>query len=229
MSFLETRHLYKLYRRGQKEEIRALEDVCLAIPRGTFTALTGPSGSGKTTLLTLLGALDRPTRGQVLFDGQDLRTFSDVGLARCRRRMGFLFQDFALIPDLLVWEHITYPLIPRGVPRSERRRRAQLLLERFGLAERSTERPPNLSGGEQQRVALARALIGDPEILFADEPTSNLDAVSAQDLIAHLHTCHSGGQTIVVSTHDQRLVALATMVHALHGGRLVGSHPPEQG
>jgi putative ABC transport system ATP-binding protein len=226
MSFLEARNLCKFYRRGQQAEVRALEDVSLSIARGTFTALTGPSGSGKTTLLALLGALDGPTRGQVLFDGQDLSTLSDVGLARCRRRMGFLFQDFALIPDLSVWENITYPLIPRGVPRSQRRRRAETLLDRLGLVNRSDERPQNLSGGEQQRVAFARALVGEPEVLFADEPTSNLDVASAQELLALLRSCHAGGQTVVVSTHDPQLAALATTVCVLRAGRQVPGLEP---
>src|SRR3954454_13261721 len=122
MSFLETRNVCKFYRTGSRAEVHALEDVSLAIPRGAFAALTGPSGSGKTTLLALLAALERPTRGQVLFDGQDLSTFSDVALGRVRRRVGFIFQDFALIPTLPVWENITYPLIPRGVGRPRRLR-----------------------------------------------------------------------------------------------------------
>src|SRR5215212_5924304 len=116
---LETRALCKVFRQGTRAEVRALHDVSLTVARGSFTVLTGPSGSGKTTLLALLGALERPTRGQVLFDDRDLGPLSDVELARVRRRVGFVFQDFSLIPSLPVWENITYPLIPRGVPRPE--------------------------------------------------------------------------------------------------------------
>src|SRR5207244_7495097 len=139
------------------------------IAPGSFTVLLGASGSGKTTLLALLGALERQTRGKVLFEGKDLGECSDVELARIRRRMGFIFQDFALIPNLSVEENITYPLIPRGVSRADRRRRAGDLLTRFGMADTAAGRARELSGGEAQRVAIARALAGQPEVILADE------------------------------------------------------------
>src|SRR5271157_3615017 len=131
MALLEARNVCKFYRLGSRAEVHALQDVSLTISRGSFTALTGPSGSGKTTLLALLGALERPTRGQVLFEERDLSACSDVALARLRRRMGFIFQDFSLIPNLPVWENITYPLIPRGVPGRRRHQLAQALLTRL--------------------------------------------------------------------------------------------------
>jgi putative ABC transport system ATP-binding protein len=221
MPLFETRNVCKFYRTGGRAEVRALEDVSVSIPPGSFTALSGPSGSGKTTLLALLGALERPTRGQVLFDGRDLGSFSDVGLARVRRRLGFIFQDFALIPDLPAWENITYPLIPRGVAASRRRGLAESLLARLGIPDRLTARPQELSGGEQQRVAVARALAGEPEALLADEPTSNLDPDAARDLTAVLREFHATGKTLIVSTHDLQLTALATEVHQLRAGRLV--------
>src|SRR5262249_54830717 len=143
-----------------------LDEVSLSIEQGSFTVVTGRSGSGKTTLLALLGALERPTRGRVLFAGKDFGDCSDVELARIRRRMGFVFQDFSLIPNLSAGENITYPLIPRGVPRAERQRRAQELLSRFGIGGKLTARAKELSGGEQQRVALARALAGQPEVVL---------------------------------------------------------------
>ena len=166
----------------------------------------------------MLGALDRPTKGQILFDACDLGGASDSSLARLRRRAGFIFQDFALLQELPVWENITYPLIPRGIPRSVRRETARRLLMRLGIPETLTARPKELSGGEQQRVAIARALAGDPEILFADEPTSNLDQEASRDLQAILKEFHMEGGTVVVSTHDPQLIALATQVHELRRG-----------
>jgi putative ABC transport system ATP-binding protein len=214
---LEARSLSKTYRRG---EVRALRDVSLAVAPGSFVLLTGPSGSGKTTLLGLLGALDRPSGGQVFFQGRDLAGCSDVELARVRRRLGFIFQDFGLIPGLPVWENVTYPLVPRGVRRAERRRRAEGLLARLGLPDKPAARPGELSGGEQQRVAVARALAGDPEVLLADEPTSNLDERSGQAILGILRQIHAEGRTVIVSSHDPRFRPLAAAVYELEAGLL---------
>jgi len=216
MPILEVRQLCKVYR----GRVKALEDVALEIPAGAFVLLSGPSGSGKTTLLALLGGLERPSSGQVLFGGRDLAGCFDVELARLRRRMGFVFQDGALIPNLPAWENITYPLIPRGVPRAERYRLAREWLSRFGLADRLAARPGELSGGEQQRVAVARALAGRPEVVLADEPTSNLDEESGGAVIALLRAAHAEGKTVVASSHDPRLAALATRVYELKAGRV---------
>jgi putative ABC transport system ATP-binding protein len=221
MSVLEARSIGKIYRSGSGAVVRAVDGVSLAIPRGGCAVLTGPSGSGKTTLLALLGGLDRPTHGQVFFDGRDLSTFSDAALARARRRMGFVFQDFALIPNLPVWENVTYPLIPRGVPGRRRRELAGALLDRLGIPDKALARPRELSGGEQQRVAVARAIAGEPEVLFADEPTSNLDAGSAGAVLAVLREFHAAGKTVVVSAHDPQLTALATETFELRAGRRV--------
>src|SRR5205823_420219 len=142
------------------------------------------------TLLALLAALERPSSGRILFDGKDLGQCSDAALARLRRRMGFIFQDFSLIPDLSAEENITYPLIPRMIPRAERRRRASELLARFGMEGKLTARARELSGGEQQRVAIARALAGQPEVVIADEPTSNLDAKLVATLLETFREMH---------------------------------------
>jgi putative ABC transport system ATP-binding protein len=222
MSFLEARNISKVYRSGSGAVVRAIDGVWLSIPRGSLAALTGPSGSGKTTLLTLLGGLDRPTHGQVLFDGRDLSTFSDAALARTRRRVGFVFQDFALIANLPVWENVTYPLIPRGVPAGRRRELAGSLLARLGIPDKMLARPRELSGGELQRVAVARAIAGEPEILFADEPTSNLDAGSAGAVLAVLRDIHAAGKTVVVASHDPQITAIATETHEFQAGRRVG-------
>lgn len=150
MGLFETRSLCKYYRSNARAEVRALDDVSLKIERGSITVVSGPSGSGKTTLLAILGALERPTRGQVFFDGDNLADCSGMQLARVRRRLGFIFQDFALVPNLTAEENITYPLIPRGMTRAERCRRARELLARFGMEGMFKARARSLSGGEQQ-------------------------------------------------------------------------------
>jgi putative ABC transport system ATP-binding protein len=223
MFLFETRALCKYYRAGSRAEVRALDGVSLGVERGSLTVVTGPSGSGKTTLLALLGALERPTCGQVLFEGKGLADCSDVELARVRRRIGFVFQDFCLVPSLSAAENITYPLIPRGVTRPERQRRARELLARFGMEEKLVAPARDLSGGERQRVAVARALAGGPEALLADEPTSNLDAETGATLLAVIREMHAAGRTVVLSSHDPRVIALATCVFELRAGRLTPS------
>jgi putative ABC transport system ATP-binding protein len=220
MSFLVAQELSKTFHPGTAGAVAALREVALEIERGSFVLISGPSGSGKTTLLTLLGALERATRGRVLFDGRDLSRCSGWEMARVRRRVGFVFQDFGLIPGLPVWENVTYPLVPRGPTRAERYRRAREILASFGLADKLGLRTRQLSGGEQQRVAFARALIGDPEVLLADEPTSNLDAETAQPLLEALRQVHRAGKTVVVASHDPRLATLATAAYELCAGRL---------
>jgi len=222
----EARGLCKEYRPRARLAVRAVDAVSLTIPRGSFAVLTGPSGSGKTTLLALLGGLDRPGRGEVLFEGHDLARLSDVGLARMRRRFGFVFQDFALIGGLPVWENVTYPLIPRGVLRRQRRDIARTVLAQLGLAGKEHARLGELSGGEQQRVAFARALAGRPEVLLADEPTSNLDQETGRQVCAMLHSVHGAGATVIVASHDPAVAAMATMVYALNEGKLVRAFAP---
>jgi putative ABC transport system ATP-binding protein len=226
MLLFETRGLCKHYRAGRRDEVRAVDEVSLEIERGSLAVLAGPSGSGKTTLLALLGGLERPTRGAVLFEGKDLAECSGVALARTRRRMGFVFQDFSLIAGLSVVENITYPLIPRGVERGERERRARQFLARFGLEDRAQARAGQLSGGEQQRVAIARALAGLPDVVLGDEPTSNLDADSARVLLDVFAELHAEGRTVVLSSHDPAVVALASRVYELERGRLRGVLKP---
>jgi putative ABC transport system ATP-binding protein len=218
-SAVEGRLVCKYYRGG----VRALDNVSVSIPTCAFACLAGRSGSGKTTLLGLFGVLDRPTSGSILISGQDVSHFSDTALARMRRRIGFVSQDFALIPGLPAWENVEYPLIPRGIGRLERRRLAAQVLDRLGLSGRATAKPRTLSGGEQQRVAIARALAVRPELLLADEPTSNLDEESAQLVIALLAEIHAAGTTVVVASHDPRVIAHANRVVELSAGRLLAA------
>ena len=220
-AILEAQSVSRIYHPGTSSEVQALSDVSLAIPAGGYVALAGPSGSGKTTLLSLLGALDRPSTGHVRFSERNLEECSDVELARQRRRMGFVFQNFSLIPRLPVWENITYPQIPRGLSVAKRRQAAGEILARLGLEAKADAPPEELSGGEQQRVAVARALVGNPEVIFADEPTSNLDRRSADELAAIFQDINGSGTTLVVSTHDTALIEAASLVFTLSEGRLV--------
>ena len=222
---LEARDLCRSFRTG-KSEVRAIHDVSLVIQEGSLTLLTGPSGSGKTTLLSLLGALDRPNSGQIFFRGSALSGFSDIALARLRRRMGFVFQNFSLIAGLPIWENITYPLVPRGMPRRERWTLAEQLLSRMGMQDKLNRLPEELSGGEKQRVALARALAGQPEIILADEPISNLDHANGQAILSMLEALNKEGKTVILSVHDPTMVSRPANVHVLENGQLRAVAPP---
>lgn len=220
---IETQEVCRYFRRGTAREVRAVDGISLAIPGGSFVALTGPSGSGKTSLLSLLGLLDRPTGGAVRLAGEDCAAHNDYALARLRRRLGFVFQDFALLPRLSAVENVAYGLLPRGGGRVERIQTARQWLQHVGLDAQQDSRPGELSGGECQRVALARALACDPEILMMDEPTSNLDEDNSGHARALLQEEHHKGKTLIVSTHDSQLLDLATHVFELQGGKLVSS------
>jgi putative ABC transport system ATP-binding protein len=208
------------YRSGD-HNLAVLKDVSFSIPQGDFVAIVGPSGSGKTTLLGLLAGLDTPTRGRVILDGHDLTTMSENERARLRgEKVGFVFQTFQLIPTLTARENIQVPLELQG--NNGASERARELLERVGLEQRGHHFPMQLSGGEQQRVALARAFANSPRILFADEPTGNLDAASGArvfDLLASLN--RDSGSTIVLVTHDASLAARAGRTIRLSDGRVV--------
>jgi putative ABC transport system ATP-binding protein len=222
MSFpaLEARRVSKVYRRGAGVTVHALREVSLTVPRGGYCVLSGPSGSGKSTLLALLGALETPTSGEIYVLGRSLREASEAERARIRGRAGFIFQQFHLLPRLPLWENVSYPLIPRGVSPRDRYVRAEKLLEEFGLGGRARSRPEELSGGEQQRVALARAVVGEPEVILADEPTSNLDPAAASLVMEHLHRLHARGVAILLATHDPTAAPPGAAVHQLREGRL---------
>jgi putative ABC transport system ATP-binding protein len=203
--------------------LTVLKDITLSIePRG-FVAVVGPSGSGKTTLLGLMAGLDRPTAGSVTLDGQDLNGLDEDGRARFRaERIGFVFQTFQLIPTLTALENVLVPLELSGVRGDGTEARALDLLRRVGLGERAHHYPAQLSGGEQQRVAIARAFANEPKILFADEPTGNLDADTGHQIIELLERLNrEAGTTLVLVTHDPELAARARRVVRLSGGRIV--------
>ena len=219
MSILRSESLTRTYVSGGRE-ITVLRDITFDLEPGAFLAITGPSGSGKSTLLGLLAGLDRPTRGRIVLDGQDLSTMTEDERARVRAaKVGFVFQSFHLVPTLTARENVQVPLELRG---EDGRARADELLRRVGLADRGHHYPAQLSGGEQQRVAVARAFAHRPRILFADEPTGNLDAANGTNVVALLGELNRElGTTLVLVTHDPELAARAGRLIRLRDGAVV--------
>ena len=216
---LRAEHLSKHYRQGEAT-ITALADFTYDFPPGA-TAVVGPSGSGKTTLLNLLAGFDRPSTGSVELAATKLETLDEDGRADVRlRHAGFVFQSWNLLPTLTALENVSFPLLLAGVGRSERNQRALSLLEKMGLAARADHRPNQLSGGEQQRVAIARALALEPAVLFADEPTGNLDSAAGAQVLDLLLEHASGERRLVLVTHDLQIAARAQRVLHLRDGRL---------
>jgi putative ABC transport system ATP-binding protein len=209
--------------RSRAGEVRALDGIDLTIGRGEFMAVEGPSGSGKSTLLQLLGALDKATAGSLVFDGHELGDLDDSALTGLRSRdVGFVFQNFNLIPTLTAVENVETAMVPLVSSRSERRARATALLEQVGLAHRAKHLPSLLSGGEQQRVAIARALANEPRVILADEPTGNLDSVTADevvDVLRSLSTEH--GTTVIIVTHAEDIARRVDRRVRLRDGRVV--------
>ena len=226
----ELRGVSKTYALGGVH-VHAVREIDLTIATGASVAIVGPSGSGKTTLLQLLGALDRPTAGELLFEGRDVATLGDRALSELRLDvLGFVFQQFNLIPTLTAAQNVEIALAPTSTSRAERRERVMGLLASVGLAERAEHVPSKLSGGEQQRVAIARALANDPHVLLADEPTGNLDSTTGEEIMDLLLSL-SGDErrrTVIVVTHDAEVAARAERVIRMHDGRLVSGDPGER-
>ena len=218
MGVIELARVTKVYRTGSLEVV-ALRNVDLNVRDGEFVAIAGPSGSGKSTLMHILGCLDVPTSGRYLLAGEDVSKMSEDELATIRnRRIGFVFQQFNLLPSLTALGNVELPLSYSGVPRHERRERAVDALGRVGLADRLEHRPGELSGGQQQRVAVARALVTEPALILADEPTGNLDSTSTRDVLGLLQDLHHAGRTVVLITHEADVAAAAgRIVHMLDG------------
>lgn len=218
---IQLENVEKIYRTDRIETI-ALSNVSLEIEAGEFVSIMGPSGCGKSTLLNLMGLLDAPTDGRVSLAGEPVTTYSDRQMARLRnRRIGFVFQTFHLIADLSVVDNVEIPLLYRRMPGRERRKRALAALERVGLSSRVKHFPSQLSGGQQQRVAIARAIVGNPDLLLADEPTGNLDSSMGDEVMAILRDLRDNETTVVMVTHDERLAALTDRRIRLFDGRQV--------
>jgi putative ABC transport system ATP-binding protein len=208
-------------------EVEAVRDLDLEIERGEFLVVVGPSGSGKTTLLQLLGALDRPTSGEVRFEGRDLARLPDAELTSLRlKTIGFIFQQFNLIPTLTAAQNVEAALAPAGLGGEARQARARELLAQVGLASRANHLPSQLSGGEQQRVAIARALANKPHVLLADEPTGNLDSATGDEIMSLLKSLSAdGGHTVILITHDTEIAAQAARVIRMQDGHLLAAKP----
>ncbi len=215
---IRTAGLKKYYILGA-ETVRAVRGVDMRVRQGEFVAIMGASGSGKSTFMNLLGCLDTPTDGSYWLNGHEVSELSDDQLARVRNRdIGFVFQTFNLLPRASSLHNVELPLIYAGVPAKERRRRAEEKLERVGLGDRMTHKPPELSGGQRQRVAIARALVNDPALLLADEPTGNLDSGTSREIVQILGELNDAGQTIILVTHEPDIAADAKrQVHLSDG------------
>ena len=219
---VEGKHITKDFRLGA-ETTRVLKDISLQVMQGEFVSVMGPSGSGKSTLLYILGGLDTPTRGHVLLDGMDISRFGDEKMSRIRRqKIGFVFQFYNLIPNLNVEENIMLPLLLDGKKAGGYKKELDRILEVVGLSDRRRHTPRELSGGQQQRVAIARALIGSPEILFADEPTGNLDSRTGTEIMDLLREINKNiGQTIIMVTHSPEAAKSSSRVITVKAGVIV--------
>ena len=220
---IEFRNIYKIYNEGEKEnEVRAVDGISFFIEKGQFVGIVGASGSGKSTCMNIIGCLDVPTRGQYLLNGTDVSTMSEKQLAHVRNReLGFIFQQYNLIPKLTILENVELPLLYKGVSPSERRKMAKEALERVGLADRVKKYPSQLSGGQQQRVSIARALAGKPPVILADEPTGALDSKTGRDILGFIKMLNADGTTIVLITHDNSIAAECPRVIRIQDGKII--------
>jgi len=220
-TIVEAFNLKKTYLLG-KVPVNALRGVNLKVESGDFLAILGPSGSGKSTLLNLIGALDKPTEGKMLIEDVDVSTLNDGQLANLRRRIGFVFQFFNLIPRFTARENVELPMAIAGLSKADRRKRAEDLLETVGLKERINHKPAELSGGEQQRVAIARALANNPKFLVMDEPTGNIDSKTANEIICLIKRLNEDqAVTIIMVTHDQHLASQSKRIVQMIDGSII--------
>lgn len=222
---IEFKDVYKLYYMGDNV-VRAVDGVSMRIEKGEFVAIVGQSGSGKSTCMNIIGCLDVPTKGDYLLAGRNVGQMNDNQLAVIRNKMlGFIFQQYNLLPKLNVLENVEISMLYGGVPKQERYRRSLLALERVGLADKLEHTPSQLSGGQQQRVSVARALAGNPSVILADEPTGALDSKTGREVLRLLQDLHDEGNTIVLITHDNSIANTAPRIIRLADGKIVYDGP----
>ncbi len=225
MALIEARSLVKTYRMGD-QVVQALNDVSLVIGEGEFVAIMGASGSGKSTLMNIIGCLDRPSAGTLHLAGEEVEGLDGDALASIRnRRIGFVFQQFNLLPRTSALDNVALPMVYAGIKPAERRERAQAALQRVGLGERAAHTPAELSGGQQQRVAIARALVNRPSLILADEPTGALDTHTSEEIMQLLAELNAQGMTIVMVTHESDIAAWARRRIVFRDGRIVQDEP----
>lgn len=228
MPLIEFKNLFKIYLMGDTE-VRAVDDISLQIMRGEFVAIVGQSGSGKSTCMNIIGCLDIPTSGVYLLDGQDVGDMEDDKLAEVRNKMiGFIFQQYNLLPKLSVLANVELSMVYAGVSKSERKERAINALARVGLENKLNNLPSQLSGGQQQRVSIARALAGNPSVILADEPTGALDSKTGKEVLELLKKLHSEGNTVVLITHDNSIAAQAQRIIRLADGKIIYDGPSNE-
>jgi putative ABC transport system ATP-binding protein len=219
--FVEFKDIYKIYVMGD-QEVRAIDGVSFSVYPGEFLAIIGQSGSGKSTCMNIIGCLDVPTTGTYLLNGTDVSKLNDNQLAEIRNEMlGFIFQQYNLLPKLNVLDNVKLPLMYKGLKESEQTKRAMEALERVGLADKYHHKPSQLSGGQQQRVSIARALAGSPSVILADEPTGALDSKTSKEVMAFLKELNEQGNTIILITHDNSIAATAKRVIRIHDGKII--------
>ncbi|WP_178184080.1 ABC transporter ATP-binding protein [uncultured Ruminococcus sp.] len=224
----ELKNIYKDYLQG-KEAVPVLKDISLDVSEGEYVAIMGPSGSGKSTLMNIIGCLDKQTKGSFIFDGSDIMQANDKKLSEIRnKKIGFVFQNFNLLPRQSALENVELPLLYAGVGKKERRQRAKAALEKVGLAERMFFKPTQLSGGQKQRVAIARAIVNNPKLLLADEPTGALDTKSGDQVMELFKELNDDGVTIVMITHEPDIARCAKRIMYIRDGELHGERAGEQ-
>ena len=226
-ALIEFQSVCKYYQMGDTT-VKAADNISFQIQKGEFVAIVGQSGSGKSTCMNIIGCLDVPTSGTYLLDGQDVGAMNRNQLAEIRNKMlGFIFQQYNLLPKLNLQENVEVPLMYAGVPKAERHARSKAALEKVGLGDKLKHKPMQLSGGQQQRVSIARALAGNPAVILADEPTGALDSHTGREVLAMLKTVHAAGNTVVLITHDNSIAVQAQRIIRLEDGHVVYDGPAD--
>ena len=221
MDVVRCENVWKVFNQGTPAEVKALQGVNLKIEKGDFISIMGPSGSGKSTLLNCISSLDKPTRGKIIIDGEDISKLDENELADFRRnKIGFVFQVSNLIPSLTALQNVELPMVFKGLPQEERMKRAKDLMKKVELEKRMDSKPSQLSGGESQRVAIARALANDPVVIFADEPTGNLDSKSGKNVMEILKKLNADNKTIVIITHDKSIGDQTNKIIKMYDGKV---------